>query len=195
MKAATGMAMSALSRVFATDDEPMCKKHGIRLRRMVPQGGWCRKDSLCPVCERRTVTMKMYPFKLYFSACGLIWITVILAVVFGAIPQISTAVRNHNESKVMAAAEVAKTIDTMPQEWAFLYRMLSEVHTYSRTEAFMDTLTGSREFAADKRSPILVSLPLLDPDEVCLFMGLFHKWERDEMMPIMAKLASNPKSP
>jgi len=87
---------------------------------------------------------------------------------------------------------VTETIAAMPQEWASLYRMLSKVYVHRRAEAFMDFLTGSREFEADKRSPVLVSMPRLGPDGVDLFMELFYLHERDELMPILAKLASGP---
>jgi len=45
------------------------------------------------------MTMKAYPFKMYFSACGLIWTAAIVAVVFGVVPQIRSAVDSHTASK------------------------------------------------------------------------------------------------
>ncbi len=194
LKAASGMAMSALFRVFAPGDEERCGEHGVRLRTMTPQGGYRPRGGLCPVCERRTVKMRAYPFKMYFSARGLIWSAAILSVVFGVIPQVRTAFRNRAESTALAeeaeAEALAEALDSMAPEWVSMYRMLEKVHVHKRAEAFMDFVTGSREVDADDRSPIVVSMPKLSQDGGALFMGLFWIHERDEIMPIVAELSA-----
>ena len=187
LKAATGMAMSALGRAFASDEGERCEKHGVRLRTMVPRGCYSKRD-VCPVCERRTITMKMYPFKMYFSACGLIWGAAIAAVVL-IVPQVRMAISEHAKSKAVAVAVRAAEVDAMPQEWASLYQMLRNVRIYDRTEAFMEFTTGSRELKIGKRSPILITMPTLNSDGINLFMRLFYQHERGDLMPVIAKLA------
>lgn len=187
LKAATGMAMSAIGRMFAQGDGERCEKHGIRLRTMVPRGCY-NKRAVCPVCERRTITMKIYPFKMYISACGLIWGAAIAAVVLIG-PQIRMAISEHAAAEAAAAVVEAAEVDAMAQEWASLYRMLYNVPIYDRTEAFMEFTTGSREFKIGKRSQILITMPTLNSDGINLFMGLFYRHERVDLMSVIAKLA------
>lgn len=190
LKAASGMAMSALGRVFAPGEVARCEEHGVRLRMMRRDiyHWWWRREPLCPVCHRRTVTMKAYPFKMYLSARGLIWSAAILALgaatVYGVVPGIQTLVRWSAESDAATAA----TLGGMPQEWASLYRMLEEVAEGSRGEAFMEYATGSRELCTGERSPVRVSLPPLGPEGAGLFMGLFDSWDSDNVLPVMAEL-------
>lgn len=134
--------------------------------------------------------MKVYPFKMYFSACGLIWFAVILALgaatVYGMVPGIQTIVRWSAESDAAADA----TLNDMPQKWASLYRMLEEVDSGSRGEAFMEYVTGSRELSSDERSPVRLSLPPLSPEGAGLFMGLFDSWDSDNVLPVMAEIGA-----
>lgn len=188
LKAVTGMAMSALSRVFAPGDGEKCEKHGVRLRMMKRDSYRWHKEFLCPACHRRTIIMRAYPFKIYFSACGLIWSAVILALggatIYGVVPGVQTLVRWSAESDT----ELAATLDGMPQEWASLYRMLKEVDSGSRGEAFMEYVTGSRKLGSSERSPVRLSLPALAPEGAGLFMGLFDSWDSDNVLPVMAEL-------
>lgn len=190
LKAATGMAMSALGRAFAPGEGARCEEHGVRLRTMRRDSYRWRGGALCPVCHRRTVTMKAYPFKMYFSACGLIWSAAILALgaaaVYGVIPGIRTLARWSAESD----AALAATLDGMPQEWASLYRMLEEVGVSGRGEAFVEYATGSRELGSGERAPVRLSFPPLGPEGAGLFMGLFDSWDSDNVLPVVAELGA-----
>ena len=187
LKAATGVAMSGLWRLFAPGDSPRCQKHGVRLRRMARRGRYY-KETLCPVCHRRTVSMKAYPFKIYIPAGGMVWSAIILALgavtVWGVVPGVGTLARWDAES----AAAKQVTLDAMPREWSSLYHMLEEVTKGDRGEAFMEYATGDRNLV--ERSPVRLSLPPLPPEGAGLFMSLFDSWDGEYVLPVVADLGA-----
>jgi len=177
--------MSGLWRLFAPGDSPRCQEHGVRLRRMTRRGWY---ETLCPVCHRRTMSMKAYPFRFYIPAGGMVWSAIILAlgavVVWGIVPGVQTLARWDAES---TAAKQA-TLDAMPQEWSSLYRMLEEVSKGDRGEAFMEYATGDRKLV--ERSAVRLSLPPLPPEGAGLFMSLFDSWDGEYVLPVVADLGA-----
>jgi len=187
-KVFTGWAMAVLWRIFAPANVPRCEEHGVRLRRMQSWPGSYRTEVLCPVCNRRNVRMKAYPFSFYISKSGLVWASVILALgaatVWGVVPGVQTLCRWSAEGESASTA----IVDTMPTEWASRYRSLEQISSNDRGEAFMEFATGSRSKSLEDRSPIIQSMPTLNPDASGLFMALFDSYDADHVLPVMMSL-------